>query len=147
MTQQSINDLLMSAINGFLAEEQQLLAGGVREEALCHHLARDLQLQFAGWNVDTEYDKMHIDGLPAAKKYITSAGRERSAIPDIIVHHRQTTENLLALEIKRLGDLRGREEDFDKLRAYKSPPYSHQFTVFLELGWQDDRALAFVEYR
>jgi hypothetical protein len=147
MTPEYINDRLTAAIDRFLAEGRQLLESGVREEALCHHLADELQQEFPDWDVDTEYDKLHVNGIPAAKKYISSTGKTRTAIPDIIVHHRQTAENLLVVEIKRLGKMRGREEDRDKLRAYKLPPYSYQFAVFLELGMKDGHPSASVEFR
>jgi hypothetical protein len=126
---------LSAALKEFFREEHQLLESGIREEALAHQLARHIRTHFDGWHVDTEYDKLHEDGIPAPKKYISSDGTEQNAIPDIIVHRRQVMDNLLAIEIKKVENRRGRKRDYDKLRAYRLPPYSYQYAVFLELGW------------
>jgi hypothetical protein len=110
---------LSTALKSFFQEERKLLESDVREDGLSHRLAVHIERQFKGWDVDAEYDKMHIDGVPSEKKYIGIDGKEHHAIPDIIVHRRQTMENFVAIEIKKLGRNRGRERDFAKLTAYK----------------------------
>jgi hypothetical protein len=87
--------------------------------------------------VDAEYNRLHVDGVPKEKKYIGSDGKEHGAMPDIIIHQRQQLENLVAIEIKRVENRQNRARDFDKLRAYKEPPYSYVHAVFLEVGWVD----------
>jgi hypothetical protein len=92
----------------------------VREDGLSHRLAVHIGKQFAGWDVDAEYDKMHVGGVSAQKKYFGADGAEHNAIPDIIIHHRQTMENFLAIKIKKLGKNRGREHDFEKICGVSS---------------------------
>ena len=124
---------LLNALHTFSRDERQLLESGVREDALSHRLAIHVAREFPDWDVDAEYDKMHIDGIPSAKKYIASDGREHDAIPDIIVHRRQVMNNFLAIEIKKIGNQRGRDRDFVKLKAYRHQ-LGYLFAVFVELG-------------
>lgn len=127
---------LSTALKSFFQEERKLLESDVREDGLSHRLAVHIGRQFKGWDVDAEYDKMHIDGVPSEKKYIGTDGKEHHAIPDIIVHRRQTMENFVAIEIKKLGRNRGRERDFVKLTAYKGQLH-YQFAAFVEIGLKD----------
>jgi hypothetical protein len=127
---------LSNALESFFKEERKLLESDVREDGLSHRLAVHIGRQFEEWDVDAEYDKMHIDGVPSEKKYIGADGKEHHAIPDIIVHRRQTMENFLAIEIKKLGKNRGREHDFAKLAAYKQQ-LGYQFAAFVEIGLKD----------
>ncbi len=133
MPQADVQIRLSKALESFAKDERKLLESGVREDALSHRLAIHVAQQFAAWDVDAEYDKMHVDGVPAAKKYIGTDGRKRDAIPDIIVHRRQTMDNFLAIEIKKIGNKRGRDRDFVKLNAYREQ-LGYVFAAFVEVG-------------
>ncbi len=135
MTQADAQNRLSKALESFSRNERKLLESGVREDALSHRLAIHVAQQFPGWDIDAEYDKMHVDGMPSAKKYIGIDGRERDAIPDIIVHRRQTMDNFLAIEIKKIGNRRGRDDDFAKLNAYRGQ-LGYIFAVFVEVGME-----------
>jgi hypothetical protein len=86
MSQSEVRQKFERGLGHFFEKERKLLESGVREDSLAHKLAEHLGVEFAGFDVDAEYDKMHVDGIPHQKKYIGSEGREHGAIPDIIVH-------------------------------------------------------------
>lgn len=136
MNEKDLNNLLEKALASFFEKDRKLLDSDVREDSLSHRLAVHIGTQFDGWDVDAEYDKMHVDGIPSQKKYIGTDGSEHDAIPDIIVHRRQTMDNFLAIEIKKIGKNRGRALDFVKLRAYREQ-LGYKFAVFLEIGIRD----------
>jgi len=137
MTQAIIGVRLERALASFFAKERQLLESGVREDALAHRLAIHIGTQFRQMDVDAEYNKMHVDGIPAVKKYIGSDGREHGAIPDIIIHRRQTmSENLVAIEVKKLQNMVVRKKDFEKLHAYREQ-LGYRHAVFLTIGLND----------
>ena len=82
---------------------------------------------------------MHLEGIPAIKKYIGSDGREHGAIPDIVIHRRQTmSENLVAIEVKKLQNMVGRKKDFEKLNAYREQ-LGYRYAVFLVIGLSEAR--------
>lgn len=136
---------LERALASFFAKELALLQSGVREDSLAHQLAIHIGKQFEGLDVDAEYDKMHIDGIPHPKKYISPDGQERHAIPDIIVHRRQSMENWIAIEIKKLANVAGRDKDFVKLGAYKAQ-LGYRFAVFLEIGLKEEQPVWKVQF-
>jgi hypothetical protein len=136
MNEKDLNNLLSKALESFFEKDRKLLDSDVREDALSHQLAIHIGREFDGWDVDAEYDKMHVDGIPIAKKYIGVDGLKRDAIPDIIVHRRQTMDNFLAIEIKKVGKNRGRDRDFVKLRAYREQ-LGYKFAAFIEIGIRD----------
>src|SRR5215469_5358534 len=117
MSQKEVRERLERGLGRFFEQDQKLLESGVREDSLAHKLAERLAQEFSGFDVDAEYDKMHVDGIPHQKKYIGLDGREHGAIPDIIVHVRQTMDNCVAIEIKKAKNKIGRSKDFEKLNA------------------------------
>ena len=57
-----IETRLLNALRSFFEEERKLLESDVREDGLSHRLAVHIGKQFEEWDVDAEYDKMHMDG-------------------------------------------------------------------------------------
>jgi len=129
----------------FFEKDRKLLESGVREDSLAHKIAEHLAVEFDGFDVDAEYDKMHVDGIPHQKKYIGLDGKERGAIPDIIVHRRQKMDNFVAIEIKKAENKLGRSKDFEKLNAYKWQLQYH-FAVFLEIGFTDHKPVGRIQF-
>jgi hypothetical protein len=136
MKEKDLNNLLSKALESFFEEDRKLLDSDVREDGLSHRLAIHIGREFDSWDVDAEYDKMHVDGIPSPKKYIGGDGLKHDAIPDIIVHRRQTMDNFLAIEVKKVGKNRGRDRDFVKLRAYREQ-LGYKFAAFIEIGIRD----------
>ncbi len=145
MTEETVKTKLDNALVSFFEKDRALLQSGVREDSVAHRLAMHIGTQFDGFDVDAEYDKMHIDGIPYPKKYILPDGREVHAIPDIIVHRRRSMENRVAIEIKKITNPRGRKKDFVKLEAYKSQ-LGYQFAVFLEIGLTENKPVYQIQF-
>jgi hypothetical protein len=54
-------------------------------------------------------------------------------VPDIIVHHRGTPENLLVIEVKKSNTREDDEQDIQKLRAYRDSDLRYQYALFLKV--------------
>ena len=96
-----IKKKLWIAINLLFKNDSFLLEESVHERSIAHKLAEYLRQQFPDWHVDCEYNKDGISTklLPRQcedtyKKYV---------YPDIIVHHRNTEDNLVLFEMKTNG--------------------------------------------
>jgi Holliday junction resolvase len=75
---------------------------------------------FSDWTIDCEYNR---DGT-VVKKLIYAVSpkgmaEERNVVPDIIIHHRQTTDNLLAIEVKKSSNQENSIKDLNKLAAFR----------------------------
>ena len=145
MSEKEVRRRLEKGLDHFLEKDRKLLESAVREDSLAHKVAEHLAVEFAGFDVDAEYDKMHVGGIPHQKKYIGLDGKERGAIPDIIVHRRQMMDNFVAVEIKKAQNKFGRSKDFEKLNAYKSQ-LQYYFAVFLEIGFEDGKPVGRIQF-
>jgi hypothetical protein len=145
MSEKEVRLRLEKGLGHFFEKDRKLLESGIREDSLAHQLARHLAVEFAGFDVDAEYDKMHVGGIPHQKKYIGLDGKERGAIPDIIVHRRQHMDNFVAIEIKKAENKRDRLKDFEKLNAYRSQ-LQYRFAVFLEIGLKNDKLFSRIQF-
>lgn len=110
------------AIEKLRKHDMYLLARGVNERSITHHLAIYLQREFQGWDVDVEYNR---DGHGPKRLFVSSDvpsddTNARTVYPDIIVHRRGTNnENLLVIEVKKNdGD---HEFDERKLVEFTKP--------------------------
>jgi hypothetical protein len=83
-----------------------------------------LRPHFAEWDVDCEYNRdgheiKRVDG--------------NIVVPDIIVHHRGTPDNLLVIEVKKSNTRAPDEEDIAKLHSYRESDLRYQNGLFLKL--------------
>jgi hypothetical protein len=117
-------------IETFIKNDSNLLALNANEKALTHKFAEYLANRFPNWDVDCEYDRLYDE----AKK-LRIQGELARVIPDIIVHHRNTKENLLVIEAKKDSDRRGVRADFRKLREFKKQlGYRHAIFIRFRTG-------------
>jgi hypothetical protein len=117
-------------IETFLKNDSNLLALNANEKALTHKFAEYLANRFPSWDVDCEYDRLYDE----AKK-LRIHGELARVIPDIIVHHRNTNENLLVIEAKKDNDRRGASADLRKLREFKKQlGYRHAIFIRFRTG-------------
>lgn len=104
LSPQTMRDVVTSALLDFSNADMELLHVGVQEETLAHRVAVYIERRLDGWQVDCEYNrnrrvpKMRLDG----------ANRMR---PDIIAHIRNTTRNLLVVEIKKTSHSKKKKEE------------------------------------
>ncbi len=125
-----------AAIQLLLERDVYLLRSDANERSISHRLALYLQQQFAGWDVDCEYNR---DGHEpkrlsrSPRRVSTDDSQGQTVYPDIIVHHRGLADNLLVIEMKKSTNPQSDNEDIDKLARYKEH-LSYGFALFLRLG-------------
>ena len=113
---------LSTALRRLVEEHGYLLNVDANERSVTHHLANQLAKQYAGWDVDVEYNRDGMDvkhmglSIPAASADDTNSV---TVFPDIIVHRRGTAQNLLVVEVKKPGQPRSFDEL--KLAAFTRP--------------------------
>jgi hypothetical protein len=123
----------LKALTNFYLRDVKLVEYKVAERALTHKLAEHIQREFPEYDVDCEYNKVG-EGDPKRLgrfMYETQGGRSNTChrdcdrcrrnkcviFPDIIVHHRGKSENLLVVEAKTAWSERSRKKDFKKLQG------------------------------
>jgi len=130
----SIRKTLEAIINRLLEEEEDLFINDLAEQAISHRLAVLLENEFPDWHVDCEYNR----DQDTVKKLMYAISpheqiEERNVVPDIIIHKRMTTNNLLVMEIKKSTNQEPDDRDIAKLNAFKE-----------QLGYQEALFLRFV---
>lgn len=129
MEKTKVHQKLKSAIDHLYSVDRHLLKNNGSERSITHRLGMYLQMEFNGWDVDCEYNLDHH-----SSGHIKALKGKGHVLPDIIVHRRDETKNLLVIEVKKASrGIKEAEKDREKLRAYK-----------LELGY---RYRAFVSIR
>jgi hypothetical protein len=102
VSKEDVKRRLNAAYNTLLKQDRELLELDVNERSLTHKLAEHLQAEFSHWNVDCEYNR---DGdFPkrlSPKCVFTDDTDAHTVFPDIIIHHRNTTDNLVVIEAKK----------------------------------------------
>ena len=134
---------LATAYCKVIARDRHLLKVRANERSIAHRFAIYIEQCFPSYNVDCDYNKNLEDPKRApAYRHKTKSGRESDlVIADIIVHRRNTKDNLVVIELKPTdeeekctanGNLIGKICLCDrcKLKAIKSNlGYSHAFYV------------------
>jgi hypothetical protein len=115
-----IKSKIESALRILLKNDLFLLEADVSEWAICHKFAEYLQNQFMGWHVDFDYNR---------DKYAIKEWREGMIRPDIIVHIRNTDNNLLIIQAKKSNNLKWIDENKKQLKWFTSQKkkYTYQF--------------------
>ncbi|ADG07412.1 hypothetical protein [Kyrpidia tusciae] len=117
------------SLNMLIRNDIYLFEIDVHERTIAHRLAVYLEKEFSSWNIDCEYNR---NGYNPKLINLGSRG-ERRAYPDIIIHHRGTSSNLLAIEMKKLPTQVDPETDKDKLKQYIRH-LDYKFGLFLLLS-------------
>ncbi len=133
-----IQKAVIRAIEKLKSNDAGLLNISVNERTISHKLAEYLQQEFTRWHVDCEYNRKMEDRKTLHVNYdkVTDNDIEaKTVFPDIIVHHRQSDDNLLVIEMKKNGIELIRDET--KLRAFTSPEYAYLFGLLLILKRND----------
>ena len=114
---------LIAALQEFYACETFLLERDLGERALTHRLAVCVERQFAGWEVDCDYDRLgeRTMRLPHGSVSSTDDHLAKSIYPDIVVHQRDIPNNLLAVEVRKAANHQPIEHDQHKLQALTDP--------------------------
>lgn len=118
---------VLKGVEALLSFDAELLEHDANERSITHRLAVHLAEEFAGWHVDCEYNRaghrpktLEIappDGSASDDEHATTV------FPDIIIHQRGRSENLVVIEAKKTTHpqlRKGTEFDRAKLRAFAS---------------------------
>lgn len=97
-----------AAYRALVRADRHLLEVNSSERSLTHKLAEHMRDEFPGWDIDCEYNR---DGR-AVKTH------DGPVLPDVIVHHRGTDENLVVIEAKKRATYES-GNDVEKLRRFK----------------------------
>jgi hypothetical protein len=129
---------VVAALREFYAHETWLLENDLGERTLTHRLARDIEKQFSGWEVDCNYDRLgeRTLRLPHGTIVSTDDHLAKSVYPDIVVHQREIPNNLMALEVRKASNHQPVEHDQHKLQALTDPHlwFAYRIGVLLMLG-------------
>ena len=129
------------AIHRLFKCDEYILKIDINERTISHKLAIYLQFEFDDWDVDCEYNRNWNEKkqIQVAKQlssiYPTVPPDDDHAIsvyPDIIIHHRKTRDNLLAVEVKKTSNTIPSEYDLWKLSKYRHQ-LGYQHGLFLRV--------------
>jgi hypothetical protein len=141
MKRNEIEQLLKRALQSVVENHAKLFTLNVSERALTHQFALAIrQFTPASYDVDVEYNR-HFDNpkrlnLPRRKASDREI-RATTVFPDIIIHRRNTDENLLVLELKKPNE----DLDYDELKLaafIMELGYLHAAHVILGLNSNGD---------
>lgn len=133
----TVGSRVRDALISLMAKDLSLLKNDVAERTIAGALMTHLAQTFPEWHVDVEYNKMGD-----APKKVAWSKDLALVYPDVIVHIRETTNNLLAIELKKGSNNVGKEDDVLKLRAYrKDGELSYRNCLFLRLGTLEQAGL------
>ncbi len=143
-TRDELQQKVKSAIDHLFHRDGDLFTLDVNERSISHKLASYLQEEFGDeWDVDCEYnrDRHEIKYLKSLKGSgepdVIDDTNAQTVYPDIIVHHRDTDDNALVIEIKKTSNAQGKNFDMKKLRAFKRE-LDYEHTLYLQLRTESD---------
>lgn len=104
LTGADVKSRLLSALETLVEKDNHLLTVDANERSITHRLAVYLEDLFPGWNVDCEYNR-NLDAVKRAGIPVRNTKTDKlnapTVFPDIIVHHRNSEDNLLVIEAKK----------------------------------------------
>jgi len=122
MTEEEVKTKLNSALDRLVEKDSFLLECNVNERSISHRLAVYLGHEFEGWDVDCEYNRNMDDPKRMNLQEVDSDSTDtegKTVYPDIIVHKRGESNNLLVVEMKKTTSHIGDFFDLHKLDAFK----------------------------
>jgi hypothetical protein len=131
------------SLRKFWAKDIALIQVNANERSISHKLAQYLEEQFKGWDVDCEYNRYGDDEKKVLNEELFGHWKSfpvrvndedaKSIFPDIIVHHRRTSDNLLVVEVKKSTTDWNSELDVQKLMALTRQKYKYGYKFGLRL--------------
>lgn len=115
--------LVLETATRLLKQDAHLFAEDANERSITHRFAVYLEVAFAGWHVDCEYNRDHHDpkrlDLPSRYDISSDDLDAKTVFPDIIIHRRGTDQNFVVIEVKKSTNPEKDDWDLTKLRAFK----------------------------
>lgn len=114
------------AVNKLFKNDNFLLSSNANERSISHKFAEYLQQEFPEWNVDCEYNRDLHENIKKIDEWRKRCLEEpeandtdaKTVYPDIIIHHRNSRNNLLVIEIKKSSNSDQGESDIEKLKMF-----------------------------
>lgn len=135
-TRTELDDIMSRALALLFEHDEHLLAADASERSISHRLASYVQQLLPTWDVDCEYNRNghhpKVTKLPV-EETTTNDEHACTVFPDIIIHHRNGEDNLLAVEIKKSSSNISNERDHLKLGSYCRAPLRYRHALFLKL--------------
>jgi len=132
-----IQKAVLCTIVKLLEFDHYLLKNDLNERTISHKLACYLSDELSpDWHVDCEYNRNHdvVKRLkPNAENVAINDTSGKTVYPDIIVHKRDTDENLLVIEIKKNANREGRCEDLNKIKSFIGK-LKYEYGLFIDFG-------------
>ena len=132
--------VVTEALFKFSRLDMDLLTVSVHEGTLAHRIAIYIECRVKGWQVDCEYNRDRL----APKMRLS---RLKRMTPDIIVHRRNSTRNLLAVEIKKSSHSKAHKAEasqriLELTGAWtKAPRYCHGVVMTFPVRRTDEKAV------
>ena len=144
MEKQEILRLLKKSLNELYENDALLLKKDydIHERTVCHRLAvyieRNLKSDF---HVDVEYNRMRTsygshdigDVIGKSLNWENSGEGSSFVYPDIIIHKRDTDQNLMDIEVKMAWKNQKKNLDYEKINMYINQ-LKYRFGVYIELS-------------
>lgn len=127
LSREEIERRLRCAIGRLRERDGYLLDVDVNERSVTHWLANYIQEEFPTWNVDVEYNRDRKDPKRqwlSTVRVPTNDLHGDTVYPDIIVHHRNSDNNLVVVEVKKEGG-EAPAMDEKKLMEFTKPTTQH----------------------
>lgn len=148
MRREKIDILLNKALIELYAKDFLLIDPNydINERSVSHKLASyiddSLKAEFQNLDVDVEYNRMSIaygeNGIDVgnvvakAIRYEEHPQKESYVYPDIIIHKRNQSENVVIIEIKMSWKNNRKKLDYEKINQYLEQ-LNYQYGIFIEL--------------
>ncbi len=145
-TRKQVRGIINESIDLLFKQDKILLTReyNISERTVCHRLALHIQtvIDNPNLNVDIEYNRMQEKygngqdvGEAIAKRFDWEKADEGSSYvnPDIIVHKRDTPENLIEIEVKMVWKNGKKKYDYQKINEYISQ-LNYQHGIYIELS-------------
>jgi len=149
MTIDEIKLLVTKSVKKLRDENPHLFVVDINERSIMHKFAEILQKIIGDrWDVDCEYNRNGHDAkyLDLSVDHIRSDDLTSCTVyPDIIIHKRDTSNNLLVIELKKSTNKQPRSKDYRKLSAYRSQ-LGYEYAVFIQFEMSSDRTLDLIQY-
>lgn len=112
----------------------------LNERTIMHKLAEYLQQEFKDWNVDCEYNRDYEKYIKKIPRWNDECCKKpkiddeaKTVFPDIIIHHRESRDNLIIIEAKKSASEKNRQCDIDKLEMFVNE-LEYKFGIFIDFA-------------
>jgi hypothetical protein len=139
---EQIKSKILKCINLLLKHDLFLLKNDAQERSITHKLAEYIQQEFLEWHVDCEYNK-NLDKTKIREN-------DSRFTPDIIVHIRDTKNNLLIIEVKKSTGQDNDEDNRLKEATKSNSKFNYRLGLFImfytgQKDYQNDPELKWFE--